>query len=193
MIRGLGRITSAGTALALVLAVGAIAPAAAAPAPARVMSAEKYALGLMNCTRTGGWVTAKGTCVGRGSGRFSAVRGPLRMHQGIATRAAFPWARNMIVHNVCDHSIAGKPTLGRRMSTAGFRYPFYGENVGCSWGSGTPEQIVLVTHRMFQAEKSSLGGHWRNIKNPGYKSVGIGVATRNGVTMVVYDFYGKRF
>ncbi len=44
-----------------------------------------------------------------------------------------------------------------------------------------------------QAEQPSGGGHWQNMKNAGYKSVGIGVATGNGTTMVVYDFYGKRW
>ena len=44
-----------------------------------------------------------------------------------------------------------------------------------------------------KAEKADKGGHWKNIKNVGYKSVGIGVATRDGRTVVVYDFYGKRW
>ena len=51
-----------------------------------------------------------------------------------------------------------------------------------------PEALRLA----MQAEKSVNGGHWANMKNAGYKSVGIGVATRGGRTTVVYDFYGKR-
>jgi|GEM_PF-2363584 len=193
MTRGLGRIGSLAAALALALAIASIGPAAAADPPKRAWNAEKYALSLLNCTRTGGWVKANGTCVARGSGKHSTYRRPLRRHTRISTRVAFPWARNMVTYNVCGHSIAGKPNLGRRMARAGFKYPYYGENVGCGWGWGRPKDVVLMAHRAFQAEKSARGGHWRNIKNRGYKSVGIGVATRNGVTMVVYDFYGKRY
>ena len=52
---------------------------------------------------------------------------------------------------------------------------------------------MLATHRGMQAEKSYGGGHWKNMKNKRFKSVGIGVAKKNGRIMVVYDFYGKRY
>src|SRR5262245_48531346 len=39
--------------------------------PQRHQSLELYALGLVNCTRTGGWVLRNGACRGYGSGRFS--------------------------------------------------------------------------------------------------------------------------
>ena len=44
-----------------------------------------------------------------------------------------------------------------------------------------------------QAEKRYRGGHWKNIKNRDFKSVGIGVATGEGRVMVVWDFYGQRY
>ena len=99
----------------------------------------------------------------------------------------------MNVYSVCDHAIAGKPELAQRMRSKGFRYWSYGENVGCMWQTGDAMATVLAVHRMMQAEKADRGGHWRNIKNPGFKSVGIGVATGNGRVMVVWDFYGKRY
>ena len=37
---------------------------------------------------------------------------------------------------------------------------------------------MLATHRFYQVEKPTDGGHWRNIKNPVYKSIGIGVWAR---------------
>jgi len=46
---------------------------------------------------------------------------------------------------------------------------------------------------MMQAEKSYNGGHWKNMKNGAFKSVGIGVATSGSTTMVVYDFYGRLY
>ena len=42
---------------------------------------------------------------------------------------------------------------------------------------------------MMQSEKSSNGWHWRNMKNPAFKVVGVGVAVVNGTTRIVEDFY----
>jgi len=193
MTRGLGRTGLLAASVALLLALGTVGPALAAQPPTRDYGAEKYALSLLNCTRGGGWVKRDGSCAGRGSGKYSAYRKPLRLHRSISGKVAFPWAKNMVVYDVCGHTIAGKPSLSRRMIRSGFRYPYYGENVGCGWGMGNPKDVVLAAHRAMQAEKSVRGGHWRNMKNRGYKSVGIGVATRNGSTMVVFDFYGKRY
>lgn len=185
------RGVSLAATLALVMALPTGAPVAAAT-PARVVDAEAYALSLLNCTRTGGWVKRDGTCKNRGSGKHSAKRKPLPMHQGISRKVAWPFARALVQANICGHVIAGKPDLSGRMRGAGFRHHYFGENVGCGWGGGSPAQVVLETHLAMQAEKRVKGGHWRNIKNAKYRSVGIGVATRNGTTMVVWDFYGKR-
>ena len=148
---------------------------------------------LLNCTRTGGFVTKAGTCIGRGSGKYSAKRPALRLHKNISQKVAWPWARAMAVNDVCGHVIPGKPSLAQRMRRQGFRYWYYGENVGCGWSTGDAKAVVLATHRMMQAEKKYRGGHWKNIKNRGYKSVGIGVARGNGRVMVVWDFYGKKY
>jgi hypothetical protein len=186
------RHTSLVTVMGLLLTIVVVAPADAGTAVSRGRTAERYALSLLNCTRTGGWVTANGTCIGRGSGRYSAPRQPLRLHRGISQRVAWPWARTLATKRICAHSLAGAPDLGRRLRRAGFRYHYFGENLGCGYGVGA-KGLVLATHRMMQAEQRSNGGHWRNIKNRGYKSVGIGVAIRDGTIMVVYDFYGKRY
>jgi hypothetical protein len=187
-------MSSSAIAVALTLVLAAVSAVGAADTGvARVYSAEKYALSLLNCTRTGGWVKADGSCVARGSGKYSAYRKPLRRHKGISRKVAWPWARTMVQYGVCDHTIAGKPSLVQRMRRKGFRYHYYGENLGCGWGSSDVHAIVLMTHRSMQAEKSWRGGHWRNIKDRGFKSVGIGVAHGQGRTMVVYDFYGKLY
>jgi uncharacterized protein YkwD len=170
----------------------AIVPTSAASVT-RDAGAEAYALRLLNCTRTGGLVKADGTCVGRASGTYSVQRKPLRRHKDISTRVAWPWARTMAVHDACAHAIPGRPVLAQRMRSSGFRAWAYGENVGCGWGNADAASVVLATHRAMQAEQRVDGGHWQNIKNPIYKSVGIGVATGNGRVMVVWDFYGQRY
>lgn len=192
MNRALPRAAASATVMAMLLALVAIGPASAGSVT-RDPAAEAYALQLLNCTRTGGFVRANGTCAGRGSGTYSAQRKPLRMHRSIGLKVAWPWARALVQHGTCAHALPGKPQLAQRMRSQGFRYWAYGENIGCAWGSVDTRAVVLATHRAMQAEKKDAGGHWQNIKNPRYKSVGISVARGNGRVMVVWDFYGKRF
>ena len=76
----------------------------------------------------------------------------------------------------------------RPPAPAGYRGTPWGENIGC-WDLASAYKAVLASHRAFQAEKATNGGHWRNIKNPRYRYVGIGVWKANGHTRLVMDFY----
>ncbi len=73
----------------------------------------------------------------------------------------------------------------------GFNGWSWGENIGCGWGTTTKDvyAAVLASHRAMQAEKSSNGGHWKNIKNPRYNLIGIGVWKYGSRVRVVTDFY----
>lgn len=182
--------------LALLVAMSAAGPAASeepasAKAPQRHADAERLGYALLNCTRSGGWVRADGTCEGYGSGTFSAALPDLRLHRSISRRVAFRWASEMVRAKVCDHVIPGQPVLGLRFSSAGFGYQYLGENVGCGWGAMSAEDLVIAAHLAMQAEQGNGGWHWRNMKNQRYKGVGIGVATLGRMTTVVYDFYGR--
>mgnify|MGYP001811681558 CR=1 FL=1 len=192
MPRAVPRTVAFATITAMLLALVAVGPTTAGSVK-RDPAAEAYALQLLNCTRTGGFVRANGSCAGRGTGKYSVTRKPLRLHKNISAKVAFSWARTMVLHDACAHAIPGKPSLARRLRNAGLRAGTFGENVGCGWGSGDTRAIVVATHRAMQAEKKANGGHWRNIKNPAYTSVGIGVARGNGRVMVVWDFYSKRY
>lgn len=186
------RITSLATVVALTLSLVAVVPASAGSTPVRALNAEQYALSLLNCTRTGGKVKANGTCIGRGSGKYSAYRKPLRLHKAISNKVAWPWAKTLALKGVCEHTIAGKPSLAVRLSNNGFKYPSYGENLGCGTSS-TPKSVVLMAHRLMQAEQKTQGGHWKNMKNAQFKSVGISVARVGKRVRVVFEFYGKRY
>ncbi len=192
MTRALTRSVAYATVVAMLLALVAVGPVSAGSVT-RVPVAEKYAHSLLNCTRTGGFVNKSGKCLARGSGKYSVKRPPLRLHKNISQKVAWPWARTMNVANACAHAIAGKPQLGQRFRSKGFTYGTYGENVGCASGTGDAKAVVLMVHRLMQAEKKHQGGHWKNIKSTRYKSVGIGVAKGNGRIMVVWDFYGKKY
>ncbi len=182
--RGRAAIIVLVTSLSLLLV-----PAGPTAAKAPYKDLERFALSLLNCTRTGGWVRANGTCKGRGSGKHSTYRKPLKLHGGISSDVARPWARRIASADYCGHSI-GSSDVDGRFRKAGYRHSTNGESVGCSSGY-TARQMVIRTHRMMQSEKSYNGWHWRNMKNKDFKSVGVGVAKVGRETRVVYDFYGK--
>ncbi len=142
---------------------------------------ETYYLGLMNCTRTGGWVTSDGSCSSPG-GRDVA---PLRLDPGISSGVSRPYARRIAMSGDCSHFIGGGPA--DRLRKAGYTSYRWAENIGCRGGGAFAS--VLGTHRFFQDEKSTNGGHWVNMMNPAYDRVGIGVWVSGGRVRLVIDFY----
>jgi uncharacterized protein YkwD len=144
-------------------------------------SVETYYLGLMNCTRTGGWVTSTGHCSSPG-GRAVA---PLKLDKGISSRVSRPYAKKLAVGNDCSHFIGGNP--GDRLRRAGYTSYRWAENLGCR--SGAAKAAVLGSHLFFQSERSYNGGHYVNMMNAKYDRVGIGVWVYGGRVRLVVDFY----
>jgi uncharacterized protein YkwD len=142
---------------------------------------EAYYLKLMNCTRTGGWVTSGGACSSPG-GRSVA---PLWQDAGISAKVTRPYAKLLASRGLCDHFVGGTP--GDRLSRAGYRSYRWAENLGCR--SGNPYSAVLGSHLFFQSEKPYNGGHYRNLMNAAYDRVGIGVWVSGGRVRVAIDFY----
>ena len=144
-------------------------------------SVERYYLGLMNCTRTGGWVTSGGDCSSPGGRNVAA----LKLDSGISTKVSRPYAKRLAVGNDCSHFIGGTP--GDRLRRAGYTSYRWAENLGCR--SGNPYSAVLGSHLYFQSEKSYLGGHYVNMMNSLYDRAGIGVWVYSGRVRLVVDFY----
>jgi len=144
---------------------------------------EAYYLDLMNCTRTGGTVTAAGLCSSPG-GRSVA---PLALDAGISAKVARPYAKLLATRNLCSHFASGGPST--RLRRAGYTSYNWAENLGCR--SGNPVAAVLGSHLFFQAERawSPVGGHYRNLMNANYDRVGIGVWVYGGRVRLVVDFY----
>ena len=103
------------------------------------LAVEKYYLKLLNCTRTGGWVLADGSCKGYGSGAYSAYVKPLSLSSGISSKVARPYAKKLAVGNDCSHFMGGDP--GDRLRRAGYTSYRWAENIGCR--SGNPYDAVL--------------------------------------------------
>lgn len=142
---------------------------------------ERYYLGLMNCTRTGGWVTSTGSCSSPGGRNVAA----LKLSAGISSKVSRPYARRLARAGECTHFIGGTP--GDRLRRAGYTSYRWAENLGCR--SGTPYGSVLGTHRFYQSERPYLGGHYVNLMNSKYDRVGIGVWVSSGRVRLVVDFY----
>jgi hypothetical protein len=172
---------------ALLVIVGTPGPVGAAEAE-RVPTAERLALRLLNCTRTGGWVRADGSCRGRGSGRHSVKRKALERHRPLGTAVAWPWAARLAGEGACAHELPGAGAWWERFTSAGYTARPIAENIGCATGM-SPRDMVVATHRGMQAERSYDGGHWRNMKMKGIRGVGIAVSVAGDRTRVVYDFY----
>jgi uncharacterized protein YkwD len=144
-------------------------------------SVEVYYLSLMNCTRTGGWVTSSGACSSPG-GRNVA---PLKLAAGISTKVSRPYAKLLATRGLCNHWYDGSP--GDRLRRAGFTSYNWGENIGCE--NFSPYRAVLGDHLFFQSEKSYNGGHYVNLMNALYTEAGIGVWVSSGRVRLVIDFY----
>ncbi len=142
---------------------------------------ETYYLRLLNCTRTGGLVSTSGSCSGAGSGPLA----PFLLDAGISSKVARPYAKLLATAGICSHFADGDP--GDRLRRAGYPNYVWGENLGCR--SGDPYAAVLGSHLYFQAERSTNGGHWRNMMNPAFDRVGIGVWVSSGRVRLVVDFY----
>lgn len=142
---------------------------------------ENYYLRLMNCTRTGGWITSGGSCSSPG-GRSVAA---LRLDGGISSRVSRPYAKLLATSGACSHFIGGNP--GNRLARAGYGSYRWAENLGCR--SGSPTGAVLGSHLFFQSEKPYSGGHYVNLMNSAYDRVGIGVWVSSGRVRLVVDFY----
>lgn len=142
---------------------------------------ERYYLRLMNCTRTGGWVTSGGSCSSPDGGNVAA----LKLDSGISSKVARPYAKLLATRGACDHFLDGNP--GNRLARAGYSSYRWAENLGCR--SGSPMSSVLGTHLFYQSERPYNGGHYVNLMNPAYDRVGIGVWVSSGRTRLVVDFY----
>jgi uncharacterized protein YkwD len=144
-------------------------------------SVEAYYLKLMNCTRTGGWVTSSGACSSPGGRNVAA----LQLDAGISSKVSRPYAKLLATRGLCDHFIGGTP--GDRLRRAGYPSYRWGENLGCR--SGDPFSAVLGSHLFFQSEKSYNGGHYVNLMNAAYDRAGIGVWVSSGRVRLVVDLY----
>jgi uncharacterized protein YkwD len=143
---------------------------------------ETYMLSLLNCNRQGGIVTSTGACSSPGG----SGRAALKLDSGISSKVARPYAKLLATRGICSHFADGNP--GDRLRRAGYTNYTWAENIGCPNYSDA-RRGALRTELFFQSERSYNGGHWRNLMDPKFDRVGIGIWVAGGRTRIVIDFY----
>ncbi len=89
---------------------------------------------------------------------------PALVQDGRLERSAQGWAATMIATGQFTHGV----NFAARISAAGFDWSFAGENIAT--GYPTPAAVVLGW--------MASTGHCRNILEPGFSAIGIGVVAR---------------
>jgi uncharacterized protein YkwD len=90
--------------------------------------------------------------------------------------------------NQLSHQLSGEPSLGSRISAAGYSWSSVGENI--AWNSNRSEAGVLALQDSMYNETPPNDGHRRNILSTGFTEVGIDVIEdpAHGKVWLVTDF-----
>ena len=153
--------------------------------------AELNMLALMNCTRTGGWVTSSGSCSSV-THHVMPAQDPLTYNTAISNRVSRPYSKALADRNVLTHYLNGT-TPHSRLAAAGFPSGSWGENLSSPtsrYASG-----MIHTEIYFQNEYRCRSGqcefaHYYNIMDPYFRSAGVGIWVSNGHVRLTIDFYG---
>ena len=148
-------------------------------------ASEVYYMSLMNCTRTGGWVTSGGNCSTVTQHTLPA-HSAMSFNDGIADGAARPYAKALADAGVLTHTYGGT-TVHQRLAAVGYGGPSWGENIASPSNSGAGGMVSVETY--FQAESWCRCGHYANIMNSYFHEAGVGVWVTGGNVRVVADFY----
>jgi uncharacterized protein YkwD len=142
-------------------------------------------MGLMNCTRQGGWVTPGGDCSTETHHTLPA-QGRLSLDAGISNKVARPYAKYMADNRLLDHYIGGTSPHSR-MCAQNYCGPSWGENIASPGNSGRGGMIDIEIY--FQNEYWCRCEHYFNIMDPYFNRAGIGVWASKSVRVAI-DFYG---
>jgi uncharacterized protein YkwD len=146
---------------------------------------ERYYLSLMNCTRTGSWVTSSGDCSTQTRHTLPA-QGALALDDGISNNVSRPYAAQLADSGLLTHNLGGTTTHGR-LAAAGYGAGSWGENIASPGNAGASGMIAIET--FYQSESGCRCAHYLNIMNRYFHRAGVGIWVSRGVRVVI-DFYG---
>ena len=148
---------------------------------------EVYYMALMNCTRTGGWVTSRGTCSSVTHHTLPA-QGGLSLNSGISNAVSRPYAKFMADKRLLSHYLCfGGCSPPARMCAKGYCGGSWGENIASPSSTSTGGMVSIEI--FYQNEYWCRCEHYANIMNGHFRSAGVGVWFSNSVRVAI-DFYG---
>jgi hypothetical protein len=153
-------------------------------------SSEVYYFHLVNCTRTGGWVTSSGDCSSN-TRHVMPDQPALRLDSGLSA-VARNYSKIQAERGVLTHYLDGT-NPHQRLAAAGYPGGTWGENLGSPPTYNAAGMIKVEIY--FQNEvRCDWGrrcefGHYRNIMYPYFRRVGIGVWVARGRVRVTSEFY----
>jgi hypothetical protein len=154
-------------------------------------ASELYYLNVMNCTRTGGWVTRSGSCSSITHHTMPA-QNALRFSVEIANRVSRPYSKAQADRGVLTHYLGGT-TPHSRMCAQGFCGGSWGENLASPPSSGASGMIdaeIFFQNEYGCRNRGCEFAHYYNIMNPYFHQAGIGVWVSHGHVRLTIDFYG---
>jgi len=157
-----------------------------ASASAPYYASEVYYMRLMNCTRTGGWVTTSGACSTETHHTMPA-QSPLTLNARISNLVSRPYAKYMADRRILDHYAYHDPHW-RLCNWGGYCGGNWGENIASPTSAGRGGMIDIEI--FYQNESWCRCEHYYNIMAPFLHQAGVGVWVSNGVVRVSIDFYG---
>ncbi|HEX7492249.1 MAG TPA: Ig-like domain-containing protein [Candidatus Limnocylindrales bacterium] len=155
-------------------------------ASAQWYSSEVYYLNLMNCTRSGNWVTSGGACSTETHHTLPAPGNLIKLNADISNRVSRPYAKYMADNKLLDHYLRGT-TPHSRLCAAGYCGPAWGENIASPSSSGKGGMIAIEI--FYQNEYWCRCEHYYNIMDRYFTMAGIGVWVSKSVRVSI-DFYG---
>jgi hypothetical protein len=147
---------------------------------------EVYYMKLMNCTRTGGWVTGSGACSSVTHHTLPA-QGPLRLSATISNKVSRPFAKYMADRRILNHYAYHDPQW-RLCHWAGLCGSAWAENIASPTSAGKGGMIDIEI--FYQNEYWCRCEHYYNIMAPFLNQAGVGVWVSHGVVRVSIDFSG---
>jgi hypothetical protein len=149
-------------------------------------ASEIYYLKLMNCTRTGGWVTSTGTCSTVTHHTLEA-QPAISLNAGISNKVARPYAKYMADNRLLNHYLNGTTPHSRLCNWGGYCGSAWGENIASPGSYGAGGMIAIEI--FYQNESWCRCEHYYNIMAPFLHQAGIGVWWSHSVRVAI-DFYG---
>jgi len=156
-----------------------------ASASAPYHASEVYYMNLMNCTRTGNWVTSSGACSTAGHHTMPA-QSRLTLDANISNKVSRPYAKYMADNRIFIHEGYHDPPW-RLCHWGGDCGPSWGENI--AWPSSSGQAGMIAVELFYQSESPCQCEHYMNIMLPYFHRAGVGVWVSGGSVRVSIDFY----